>query len=109
MQRENYKKKTKVFEAIMKEFKPYEGFQVEDYYGVSLLSIKRNGKFNIKLVYDYDKRSLTSNAVEIETMEKATKILLILDYFKKDKTDKPKSIEAIDLDVEDYTEKELEW
>jgi len=39
---------------LLKKFTPPEGFKVEDYYGVALMTIKRNNHIQIRLQYDFN-------------------------------------------------------
>lgn len=77
-----------VFKELMKFFKPYAGFEVEDYYGVSLLKIKKNGTYSIKLLYDYDKHALASNPLSTDSLDKALQVYALLDSKAKNKDDK---------------------
>ena len=72
----------------MAHFKPYGDFKVEDYYGTSMMKIKKNGYYSIKLVYDYSSRALMSNSVETDSLEKALSVIRILEANSKDRTDK---------------------
>jgi hypothetical protein len=73
----------------MAHFKPYGEFKVSEYYGVSLMKIKKNGHYSIKLVYDYKDRALVSaNALDTDSLDKAVEIYKLLDSKSKDKTDK---------------------
>ena len=76
------------YNALMGYFIPYGDYAVKDYYGVSLIKMKKNGKFSIKLIYDYSNTSKTSNPLEIDDVETALDIYRVLNKFAKDKSDK---------------------
>ena len=66
------------------QFRPYSGYEVDDYYGVSLLKKKKGGVYSIKLVHDYDSNGKFSSAYEVEDLQRAIKIIEILEWFAKD-------------------------
>lgn len=77
-----------MYEALMTHLKPYGDYDVSDYYGVSLMKIKKNNKFSIRLIYDYKKHSLTSSQLEIDDLETAINVYRVLESFTKDKSEK---------------------
>jgi hypothetical protein len=82
---------------LMMEFKVPDGYKKTKYYGVSLMKLKKNGKYSLKLLYDYVKgNSIASNAIEISDCEKALRIYKLLDDRSTFELSKSK-IEDIDL------------
>ena len=79
------------------EFKVPDGYQKTKYYGVSLMKLKKNGEYSLKLLYDYAKgNSITSNSIQIKDKEKALRIYKLLDDRSTLELSKSK-IEDIDL------------
>ena len=79
------------------EFSVPDGYKKTKYYGVSLLKLKKNGKYSMKLIYDFKNgNTITSNAIEISDCEKALRIYKLLDDRSTLELSKSK-IEDIDL------------
>jgi hypothetical protein len=92
MQKKNLTK-TSEWKEILSHFRPHKDYDIEDYYGFSLMAHKRNRKWSIKLLHDYvDGNSKTSNAIMIDDMEEAMEICKILQEFSKDKSESPKTV-----------------
>lgn len=63
-------------------FQPYDGYEVDKYYGVSMIRTKKESKYRIKLMYDYTNvAKLSVNQIEVDSLDKALKIYEILDIF----------------------------
>lgn len=73
-----------VWRQLLSNFIPYKGYDVDDYYGVSLLKKKKGGVYSIRLVHDYDSRGKFSDNYEVTDLQKAIKIIEILEWFAKD-------------------------
>jgi hypothetical protein len=82
--KENWDNKKLVHTQLLTKFVPYEGFKVEDYYGVSILKIKKGGAWSIKLIHDYTTRGLTSSGYIVYDFKKVMSIFSILEWFAKD-------------------------
>jgi len=92
-----------VLKQILDKITPHKDYLVEDYYGVSLIKMKRTGYYNIKLIYGYDKYSKMSSELEIKEIKKALIIYELLDEFSVDKRDKVNT-DDIDLDMMNTSE-----
>ena len=92
----------KVWRKLLEKFSPYSGFEVEDYYGISLIKKKKGGVYSIKLIHDYQSNAMFSSAYEVEDLQKVIKIIEILEWFAKDDLLRPnKDVGDIDLDASD--------
>ena len=98
-----------IYKQLMNHFKPYGDFKVEDYYGTSMMKIKKNGYYSIKLVYDYSSRALMSNSVETDSLEKAFNVIRILEARSKDRTDKFSLDNVLSNIQEDINEEKEAW
>ena len=59
-----------------------EGYSLEKYYGVMIMKIKRNNKYQIRLQYDYKNRNMINGKpVEFTSPEAAMNAYVILDKF----------------------------
>ncbi len=65
---------------LLKLFSPYSGFKVDEYYGVSMMRLKKNDKYSIQLMYDY--RKLSKNGVLVDNLEQAIDVVRILDKYR---------------------------
>jgi hypothetical protein len=90
-----------VWKKLLSNFKPYSGYEVDKYYGISLLKLKSGGMYNIKLIYDYDSHGKFSNAYAVEDLQKALKIIEILEWFADDDHLRAASDDDIDIDETD--------
>ena len=77
-----------LYDMLMDYYTPFKGFMVKEYYGVSVLKIKKNGYYNIKLVYDYGNHPMMSNILEVPDLERMLHVVRVLEERSKDKTDK---------------------
>lgn len=96
----NHDNQIKTWNKLLTKFKPYSTFDVKDYYGVSLIKLKHNGAYSIKLIHDYTSRSLTSTAYVVEDFTKAMKIISILEWFAKDDHLRPE-VDEDDIDLDE--------
>lgn len=96
-----------LFHQIIKTFIPYSGYAVDDYFGVSMTSIKKNGYYSIRLLYDYKKHAcMSKNSMEIPDIDRALTVYKLLDKNKRDKTDK---FSIDDLDLTKIEKEEKPW
>ena len=65
-------------EAMLKHFKPHEDFKLEDYYGVTMMTIKKDRSFSLQLQYGYKRRAQNSNSLIIKDSIKALEAYRIL-------------------------------
>ena len=88
-------KQTKVdVKALFSHFTPYEGYELMDYYGISVLQLKKNSKFSIKLVYDFTGgRQRASNAITLSSLEEVFAVMQVLhDNRKQETIEEPSNI-----------------
>lgn len=69
---------THYYKQILVKFKPIEGFQLEDYYGVAFMTTKKQDAFQLRLQYDYGKKPVNGPAVEAANLSDALIMLHIL-------------------------------
>jgi len=78
------KKKTVNLQKLLSKFKPYNGFEVDQYYGVSLLRLKKNDKFSIVLVYDFiNGNPKTSSGYIVDSLDIALELVRTLEENRK--------------------------
>jgi hypothetical protein len=82
-------------ELLMQEFTPAEGYVIDEYYGVTLLTIRKSGDVSMQLQYDYKKRAVTSSSLMVNGTEKAMEIYRILMKYAVSTTDKAKDLSYI--------------
>jgi len=102
-------KSKKIWRKLLKRITPADGYDVEDYYGVALLRLKKNGDYQIKLIHDYGKRSIMSSSIVEKDQDKALKMYEILDWFAKDEHLRVDDVDDIDLDEEDSEDENIEF
>ncbi len=88
-------------------FDPVKGFKLEDYYGVALMSVKKNDNFQIRLQYDYDKKATNSNPVELDNINDAILMYEVLTKYRKQRT-AAKRMKLNLVDPEEKIEPEIE-
>lgn len=65
--------------ALFAHFTPHEGFELMDYYGISVLQLKKNNKFSIKLIYDFHGgRQRASNALILGSLDEVFAVMQVL-------------------------------
>jgi hypothetical protein len=74
-----------------------------------MMKIKKNGYWNIKLIYDYQKNSMMSNALEVETLSQALAVYGAMETFARDKTDTFTLTDVLSKDEEYKAPTELPW
>ncbi len=84
-----------IWKYLISYFKPPENYGVDSYYGVSIMKMKKNNKFNLRLLYDYKKNSIMSkNSFECGTLKEAYELGTLLEKRAKDGSDKDKDDSA---------------
>ena len=71
----------------LKLFIPAKGHEVHEYYGASLIKLKKNNKYSIKLQHGWSetgKNTIMSEGVIVNDFEQAINLLTILEQFSKD-------------------------
>ncbi len=71
----------------LKLFIPAKGYELNQYYGVSLIKLKKNNKFSIKLMHGWSesgKNSMMSEAVTVANIEDAIQLYTLLEQFSQD-------------------------
>ena len=58
-------------EQLMGLFKPYTGYKVDDYYGVTMMTRKAGRTFSIQLQYGYNKHAQNSSSLVLSDIEQA--------------------------------------
>ena len=66
------------YKQIMQEFKPVDGFKLEDYYGVASITIKKNDHIQLRLMYDYTTHAINGSPLDVEDADDASLIYDIL-------------------------------
>ena len=90
-------------DKLLSKFTPYDGFKVDEYYGVSLLRLKKNDRFSIKLVYDFiNGNQRPSSSYEVDDLDTALELVRFLEENRK-KSHVQKT-QHKDDDVFDYVE-----
>jgi len=71
----------------LKLFIPAKGYEVHTYYGASMIKLKKNNKFSIKLMHGWSesgKNSVMSKEVIINKFEDAMQLYTLLEEFSED-------------------------
>lgn len=66
---------------LMDNFTTHPEFKLDDYYGVTIMTIKKDRKFSIQLQYGYAKKAQNSSSLIIDGVEKALETYRILMKF----------------------------
>jgi len=75
-----------------------DGYDVKDYYGVMLMKIKRTGRYQIRLQYDYKNRNMINGKpVEFDSLKAVVKAFVLLEKFSKrsEKSKKQREVEEM--------------
>lgn len=103
------KNEKKKWQRILDRFIPYSGFDVSDYYGVSMIKTKRDNKYRVKLIYDYESNAkMSKNQLEITSLSDALEIYRILEINAQNKGE-VKNIDDLllaDDEIEENEDKE---
>lgn len=67
------------YKQLMNTFEPAKDFKVKDYYGVAMMSVKKNDNVQIRLQYDYgSKHPVNGKPIEVDDIEQAMIIYHVL-------------------------------
>lgn len=86
-----------IHNILMRRFTPPNGYALDSYYGTAYMKLKKNSKYQVKLLYDYSKHAQTSNAIYFDTFEMCIKALTILEEYAKNKKEKSIDDELLDM------------
>ena len=71
----------------LKQVEPYDGYEVDDYYGTQHMKVKRNGLYEIRLQYDYSgSHPQNGSKFVVETLEELLEWIGVLEFYAKDKS-----------------------
>ena len=59
-------------------FKPLPGFELEDYYGVAIMSVKKNDTIQLRLQYEYDRKPINGAPLEFSNLEDALNTYIVM-------------------------------
>ena len=76
-------------EELMKFFTPHPDYRKDQYYGVTMMRVKKNMAFSLQLQYGYKKSAENSNSLVIQDLSQALEAYRVLTKFAEDKVDKP--------------------
>lgn len=82
------KDRRKLYESIVVKFDAPKGYKLDEYYGTMMMKMKKNNKFQVKLIYDYKAHSVTSSPIVVNELDKCLKLIELLEEFAKDGTEK---------------------
>lgn len=71
----------------LKLFIPAKGYELHQYYGASLIKLKKNNKFSIKLMHGWSesgKNSVMSKEVIVDKFEDVIQLYTLLEQFSQD-------------------------
>ena len=94
------------YEWFLEQVEPYDGFKVEDYYGVQFMKVKRNNTYDLRLQYDYSSRAKNGSAFKIETLEELLDWIIVLEEYAVDKSSVRKIKKYEPRIKEEYNEEE---
>ncbi len=80
--------KNSIHKALLIKFDAPKGYSVDSYYGTAIMKLKKNNKYQIKLLYDYSKHAQTSNSIYFDTVDGAMRAFVLLEEFSKDGKEK---------------------
>ena len=102
IEKENYNK----YRWFLEQVEPYKGFEIDNYYGVQMMTVKRDCSYDLRLQYDYgDKHPQNGSAFKVETFIEAVEWMALMDSFKVDKTTTRKAKKYNPKEAKDYTKK----
>ena len=83
-------------ETFMADKAP-KGYDLFNYYGVMMMRIKKNGKYQIRLQYDFLTHAVNSKPIEFKDFKTAIAAYELLDKFSKFKKedDKQEAMEEL--------------
>jgi len=68
-------------EELLKHFTAHAGYKLDDYYGVTMMTVKKDRSFSIQLQYGYNKRAQNSSSLIVHGITKALDVYRILMNF----------------------------
>lgn len=74
-----------IHKSILELFVNTTDHPTESYYGVNLTKSKKSKRYQVKLLFDYKKRPITSESLSIIDLSQALKIVELLEINVKDK------------------------
>ena len=101
LEKERYNK----YRWFLEQVKPYKGFDADDYYGVAVIRVMKNGTYDIKLQYSYDSNAKNGSAFKVDTLDEVLEWYELMDSFSVDKSLTRKSKKYNPKEVKDYTKK----
>lgn len=79
--------KVELHKKIMKTYflgKQPDGYDLFDYYGVMIMKFKKNGKYQIKLQYDYKNRNMINGkSVEFDNFKAVMRAYELLEEYSR--------------------------
>ena len=73
-------------------FQPLPGFELEDYYGVAMVTVKKNDTIQLRLQYEYDKKPVNGAPLEFSNLEDALNTYIVMMLKRKSKVAMSKKI-----------------
>ena len=86
-----------IHNVLMRRFKAPEGYALDSYYGTAYMKLKKNNKYQVKLLYDYSKHAQTSNSIIFDELEVCIKAITILEEYANDTKEKSFDDELKDM------------
>ena len=68
-------------EQLLTHFIAHPDYDIHDYYGVTMMTIKKDRTFSLQLQYGYKKKAENSNSLIIKELDKALEVYRILIKF----------------------------
>lgn len=102
---ESEKKRYNQYRWFLEQVEPYDGFETNDYYGVMVMKVMKNGSFDIRLQYSYASNAKNGSAFKVETIEEVLEWLELMESFAVDKSINRKAKKYNPNKVKDYTKK----
>ena len=85
----------KKHELLMAEFTPPEGYEIDHYYGVTMMVRKKTADYSLQLQFDYAKRAKNSNSLILTDLAKALTVYKLLMKYAKVSKELPKDLSYI--------------
>ena len=86
-----------IHNILMRKFTPPNGYALDSYYGTAYMKLKKNNKFQVRLLYDYSKHAQTSNAIYFDSFDMCINALTILEKYSKNKKEESLDDELADM------------
>ncbi|MDB4681371.1 hypothetical protein OAE88_00525 [bacterium] len=98
-EKNNYNK----YRWFLEQVKPYDGFEVEDYYGVQFMKVKRNNTYDIRLQYDYESHPKNSSSFKVEEFDEVIEWIKLMESYSVNKSTIRKAVKYNPSMATDYT------